>query len=53
MTRYATLLMVVLGVFCILVNTTVAAVIIALAAAMYLLERILVGKAQRSPDTAG
>jgi hypothetical protein len=41
MSRYAALLMIVLGLFAILVNTTVAAVIVVLGVAMYLFERRL------------
>jgi hypothetical protein len=48
--RYAILLMIVLGLLTILVNTTIAVVIIALGVGMYLFERLLVGKAQQSPD---
>lgn len=48
LTRLATGLMFVLGLFSILVNTTLAAVIIALAVAMFLFERALVGRARRS-----
>jgi hypothetical protein len=46
--RYASLMMVVLGVLSILVNTTVAAVIIVLGLAMYLSERLIEGKVQHS-----
>ncbi|MGA2198912.1 MAG: hypothetical protein ABSG45_03140 [Nitrososphaerales archaeon] len=46
--RYASLMMVALGVLSIVVNTTVAAVIIALGLAMYLSERLIEGKVQRS-----
>jgi hypothetical protein len=46
--RYASLTMVVLGVLSILVNTTVAAVIIVLGLAMYLSERLIEGKVQHS-----
>ncbi|MGD0636620.1 MAG: hypothetical protein ABSA72_01090 [Nitrososphaerales archaeon] len=42
-TRYATLMMIALGVLSILVNTTLAAVIIALGVAMFLFERLFVG----------
>jgi len=50
MTRYSSLLMIALGVFAILVNTTVAVVIIALGVAMFFFERILVRKAQQPGD---
>ena len=50
--RYTIVLMIVLGLLTILVNTTIAVVIIALGVAMYLFERMLVGKAQRSLDHA-
>jgi hypothetical protein len=50
--RYAIVLMIVLGLVTILVNTTIAVVIIVLGVAMYLFERMLVGKAQRSLDQA-
>jgi len=53
MSRYATMLMLALGVFAILVNTYLAAVIIALGVAMYLFERVLVGRVQRSLDQEG
>ncbi|MDA4134640.1 MAG: hypothetical protein OK441_03620 [Thaumarchaeota archaeon] len=46
-TRYATLLMIALGVASILVNTTLAAVIIALGVAMFLFERLFVGGGDR------
>jgi ABC-type methionine transport system permease subunit len=49
-TRFAILLMIVLGLLTILVNTTLAVVIIALGVGMYLFERTLVQKAQRSLD---
>jgi len=47
-TRYATLMMIALGVVTILVNTTLAAVIIALGVAMFLFERVLVGAGDRA-----
>jgi uncharacterized membrane protein YfbV (UPF0208 family) len=47
-TRYATLMMIALGVVTILVNTTLAAVIIALGVAMFLFERALVGAGDRA-----
>ena len=50
LTRSATVLMVVLGLLTIFVNTTLAAVIIALGVAMYLFERHLVAKVQESLD---
>ena len=50
LTRYATVMMIALGVLSILVNTTVAAIIIILGIAMYLFERRLVGSVQRSVD---
>jgi len=46
-TLYATLLMIALGLLTILVNTTVAAVIIALGVAMFLFERLFVGGGDR------
>jgi hypothetical protein len=50
--RYAIVLMIVLGLVTILVNTTIAVVIVVLGVGMYLFERMLVGKAQRSLDQA-
>jgi len=50
--RYASLLMVVLGLFAILVNTILAVVIIALGVAMILFERRLVGN-DRAPVGSG
>ena len=47
-TRYATLMMIALGVLTILVNTTLAAVIIALGVEMFLFERLLVGGGGRA-----
>jgi len=51
--RYATLLMIVLGVLTILVSTILAVVIIALGVAMFLFERRLVGREDRAPDGSG
>jgi Flp pilus assembly protein TadB len=51
LTRYATLMMIALGVLTILVNTTVAVVLIALGVAMYLFELRLVRGVQRSVDS--
>ena len=48
MSRYATILMIVLGLATILVNVAVAAVLIALGLAMYLFERRLQGRVERS-----
>jgi hypothetical protein len=42
--------MVVLGLLAIFVNTTLAVVIVALGVAMYLLERLLVARVQKSLD---
>jgi len=50
LTRYATLLMVVLGLLTIFVSTTLAVVIVALGVAMYLFERLLVARVQKSLD---
>ena len=50
LTRYAILMMILLGLLTIFVNTTVAAVIITLGVGMYLFERLMVGRVQRSLD---
>ncbi len=47
--RYATVLMIVLGLATILVNTVLAVVIVALGVAMFLFERHLVGRDDRAP----
>lgn len=53
LTRFATVMMLVLGFVSILVNTTLAAIIIALAVAMFLFEWLLVGRARKSEKGAG